>query len=199
MSGLDENQIPNDNRIVGYQVNGKPSTATPIIQFNVDTHSFDWVASSSAQILSVVKTINTNTGNGFNLDNPTKVPLTGNEVLSDDDFTVNEDTDTERSITCNFTGRIKVTAIIIVINISLNSIRVQNQFNVSINDVLETVSSTYYNRAAAVSPYSSTALIDMLDVIDGDVISIYSTKLIGSSVIRLFEVGRSMLLIERLS
>ena len=48
MSSLEENQSPNDNRILGYQSNGKPSAATPTLQFNATTKSFDWVASSSS-------------------------------------------------------------------------------------------------------------------------------------------------------
>jgi len=50
LSGLDENQSVNDNRVLGYQVNGKPSAATPILQFNETTKSFDWVAISGGSM-----------------------------------------------------------------------------------------------------------------------------------------------------
>lgn len=52
MSGLDENQVVNDNRILGYQVNGKPSELTPILQFNATTKSSDWVSISGGGMSS---------------------------------------------------------------------------------------------------------------------------------------------------
>lgn len=50
MSGLEENQTVNDNRILGYLVNGRPSAAKPVLQFNETTKSFDWVVISSGSM-----------------------------------------------------------------------------------------------------------------------------------------------------
>lgn len=61
MSGLDENQSVNDNRILGYQVNGKPSAAKPVLQFNETTKSFDWVASVVTIIQGSDQTVNNST------------------------------------------------------------------------------------------------------------------------------------------
>ncbi len=41
---LDENQIVNDGRILGYSVVGKPSASTPTLQFNATNNTFEWVA-----------------------------------------------------------------------------------------------------------------------------------------------------------
>lgn len=154
-------------------------------------------SSSSSFKTTYAKTTNSDITTDIQKSTSTQLPLIGNVKILDKDYEVSGN-----GIKCKFTGRIKVTCVFSSRSPDTTVGRATGRLQCAINDTLENVSVTWYNRtiiqADQEANVDGATLIDILDVSENDVISIYNSVVNGEKPIYLDTVGGSMLLIERL-
>ncbi len=160
----------------------------------------EWLESlkGASAILSIAKTTNTDVTTRIQNTTPTELPLTGNEVILDDDYQING-----RGIVCNFNGRIRAICVFSNRLVGSTQNRATGRINFAVDSTIQGVGVGWYNRTITSggqqATIEGTTLIDIIDVVEGQKISVYNSLKEGNRNIVLDVAGGSMLLIERLA
>lgn len=147
---------------------------------------------------NVAKTTNILTTREINNETPTELELTGNSIIMDDGYEI-----VGNGILCRFTGIVKVTAVISNIYFRTESQdRATGQIKAAINNVLQPTGVSWYNRtlpqSQQITIVAGATLIDLFNITENEVISIYNIRRGSYGNISLDSAGSCMLLIERI-
>lgn len=118
-----------------------------------------------------------------------EVPLMGNPTRVDSDYTV-----IGNSVRCNFTGRIRCSA---HVHIYCSKRRVNPQIRFFKNEIPVGPIGNSYLRDSDGNQEASPAILDEIDVENGDIIKVYSRRESSRYTVYMASVGSSVLNIER--
>ena len=122
---------------------------------------------------------------------PVEVPITGTTIFMDNSFQVNGN-----GIECNFNGRVKVTASLLLTNSGVA--RTNNFLEILVDGAsLGTQGASAYNRFAS-QDHSSNHVTALGDCNDGDIITITTLQEGANAVTTMATAGSSTLIVERL-
>ena len=133
----------------------------------------------------------------FDIQNtsPIELPLTGNQIIVDDSYAI-----VGNAIRCLFAGRIRVTTTVSMRSEGTDQ-RSTGRIQIAKNGVLGSAISDWYNRRINTSgqeaQHCGATLVDIIQVEDEDLISVYNTALEGDNREDNLQVG-SNFLIERI-